>query len=109
MLLRRHSHATVYGRRRDRRVHSHGVERRKYLRGELARWCYDKCSGFSAGLTNQLVKNRQQERGCLATTCHGTRKNISALESSRNCLSLNRRRTLETQFFESLMQAGMKL
>jgi hypothetical protein len=56
-----------------------------------------------------MMENRQNERGGLAATRHRAGENIAALERGGYCLSLNWSRSLETQLFETFVEAGVKL
>jgi hypothetical protein len=90
-------------------MNRHRIERRQNLRGELSRRRDYECACLPSRLANEMMKNREQERGGLPATCHGAGKNVPALECGWDCFSLNWCRSLEAQLFETLMKAGVEL
>src|SRR5437868_4284398 len=109
MLLGRHAYPAVDRSRRNRGMDRHRIERCENLRGELSRRSHHQRSRFPARLANEMVENRQQERGGLAASCHGAGKNVPPLESSRDCFSLNWCRSLEAQLSKTFVKTGIEL
>ena len=79
------------------------------LRGELARRRQDERARRAARAADQLVEDRQQERGRLAAAGHRAGEQIAPFERGRNRVGLNRRRPAEAEFFEASLERGVKL
>ena len=108
VLLRPHADAAEDGRGGQRRVHGEVVEVFDDLRRQLARRRQDERARRAARLVDQPMEDRQQERGGLAAAGHRAGEQVLAGHRERNRVSLNRRRSCETEIFEPLEQAGMK-
>src|ERR1700687_300202 len=109
MLLRGHADTAIYRSGCYRSMNRHRIERGKNLRGELSRRRHDQCAGFSTRLVDEVVQNRQNERGGFAAAGHRARENVASFECGRYCLGLNWSRSLEAQLFESFVEAGVEL
>lgn len=109
VLLRRHPHSAVDSRGGDRRVHSHRIERRKNLRGELTRRCDYKHASLSARLAYELMQNREDKRGGLAAASHRTRKDVASFECGGYGFGLDRGWSLEAELFEAFVETRVKL
>jgi hypothetical protein len=109
VLLWRHSDTTIDRGGRDRRVHRHRIERRQYLRRQLAGRCDDQRARLSTRPVDQLMKNRQHKRRRLAASRHRAREHVAALERRRYRLGLNGCGSLESELFESFVEARVEL
>jgi hypothetical protein len=56
-----------------------------------------------------MMENRQNERGGLSASRHCTGENVPPFECGGDCLSLNWSWSLETQLFETFVEAGVEL
>jgi hypothetical protein len=56
-----------------------------------------------------MVKNRQDEGGSLPASGHRAGDDVAAVECGGYCFSLNWGWSLESQLFETFMEAGVKL
>jgi hypothetical protein len=90
-------------------VNCHRIERGKNLRRELSRGRYDQRASLPAWLGDEMMKNRQHERGGLAASRHRARENVAPFQCCWYCLGLNWSWSLKAQFLEALMETGMKL
>ena len=79
------------------------------LRRELARRRQHQRARRAARPADQLMQDRQQERGRLAAAGHRAGEQIASLERRRNRFSLDRCRTGEAEILESPEEVGMKL
>ena len=109
VLLRPHADAAEDGRAVDRRVDGEVVQVLEDLRRELARRRETSARVVPRGLLDQLVEDRQQERGRLAAAGHGAGEDVAALERRRNGVGLDRGRPGETEVFEASEEVGVEL
>jgi hypothetical protein len=80
-------------------MNRHRIERGQNLRSELSRRRHDQRACFPARFVDEMVQNRQDERGSFSAARHRARENVTSLECGRYCLSLNWSWSLETQLF----------
>jgi hypothetical protein len=79
------------------------------LRRQLARRRDDQGARRPARLPDQLIQDRQHEGDRLAAAGHRTREHVPALEGRRNRICLDRRRTGESEVFQTAEQIGVEL
>jgi len=79
------------------------------LRRELARRRQHERARRAARLVDQLVENRQQERGGLAAAGHRARQEIASGHRRRNRVGLNRRRPRIAEVFEAPQEVRVQL
>ena len=90
-------------------MNRHRIERGQNLRRELSRWRHDECTCFPTRLADEMVQNREDERGGLAAPRHRAGQDVTPFERGWNCFSLNWGWSLETQLFEAFVEAGVEL
>jgi hypothetical protein len=61
------------------------------------------------GLPDQVMQDRQEERGGLAAARHGTREQVAPLQRRRDGIGLDGRRPSEAQLLEALEQIGVEI
>src|ERR1700730_3094030 len=108
VFLRRHPNAAITRGGGNRRVNSHRIECCKDLRRELSRRRHDQRASLPAWLGDEMMKNRQHERGSLAASGHRAGENVAPFECCWYCLGLNWSWSLKAQLLEALMEAGVK-
>ena len=108
VLLRPHADAAEDRGGGQRRVHGEVVQVFDDLRRQLARRRQHERARRAARLVDQLVQDRQEERGGLAAAGHRAGEQVLPGERRRNRVGLDRGRAGETEIFQALQQAGMK-
>jgi hypothetical protein len=78
------------------------------LRGELARRRDDERARATAWLADEAMKDREQERCCLAAPRHRAREDVTSLDRGRNRVRLNRRRAGEPELLHATEEVGMQ-
>ena len=107
VLLRPHADAAVHGSRRQRGVHSERVEFLQDLRRQFARWGENERAGGPPGTLHQPVKNGQQKGSRLPTPGLRARQQVATSDGRRDGVGLDRSRTTEAEFTNSLDQISM--
>ena len=79
------------------------------LRRQLARRRQHQRARRAARPVDQLVQDRQQERGGLAAAGHGAGEHVAPLQRRRDGVGLDGRRPGEAELLEALEQIGMEL
>jgi hypothetical protein len=104
-----HPDAADHRRPGDRGVDRQVGEVLEDLERQLARRRQHQRAGGPARTIDELVHDRQQERGRLAAPGHRRREDVAPLEGRGNGLRLDGRGAGEAEFLEALRQARVQL
>jgi hypothetical protein len=108
MLLRAHAHAAVYRRGRQGRVHRERIQVLMDLCRQLARRREDERPCRAARPRDQLIHDRQEERGSLAAPGLRAREEIASADGDGNRLGLNGSGLNESQLPNAGEKAGVQ-
>ena len=109
VFLRPHADAAEHRCGVERRVHGEVVQVFENLRGELPRRRQHQRARRAARAADQLVQDRQQERGGFAAAGHGAGEEIFAGERRRNRVGLNWSGTREPEVLQAANEVGVQV
>ena len=90
-------------------MNGHRIESRKNLGSQFSRRGDHERARFSTRPVDQLVEDRQHERGGLPASRHGAGENVPAFERGWYRFCLDGRRALEAELFQSFLETRVKL